>query len=178
MLSVPCDDTTEGRRWPVACPRGESLVADVQHGRAGLVQFKTPIAHPTKATNYGNGRLPLHLFIAAQPFRSDSSLLSEVADMFRWLLRLYPEAAGIKGGMGAFKKTPYQMAVDNKLPTYYLRLLLRAAPALNPAKLHRLNYEERRMAMFLAFKAAMAGKQTPLLARLPKDLKQCVVSFL
>ena len=35
---------------------------------------------------------------------------------------------------------PYQLAVDKKLPPYYLRLLLRAAPDLNPTELHRLNY--------------------------------------
>jgi hypothetical protein len=102
--------------------------------------------------------------------------------MFRWLLRLYPEAAGIEGGVGAaHKKTPYQLAVDDELPGYYIRLLLRAAPTLNPAELHRLNYAERRMAMFLAFKAMSGTLQAPLLARLrgvDKDLVQRVVSFL
>ena len=32
-------------------------------------------------------------------------------------------------------------------------MMLRAVPDLNPADLHRLNYAERRMAMFLAFTA-------------------------
>ena len=98
-----------------------------------------------------------------------------------WLLRLYPEAAGIEGGVGDDIKTPYQLAVDVELPDYYLRLLLRAAPTLNPAELHRLNYEERRGAMFLAFKATTATMKAPLLARLrgeSKDLVQRVVSFL
>jgi hypothetical protein len=102
--------------------------------------------------------------------------------MFRWLLHLYPDAAGIEGGVGpAFKKTPYQLAVDGKLPDYYLRLLLRAAPTLHPAELHRLNFAERRMAMFLAFRAVAATMEAPLLARLRgenKDLVQRVVSFL
>ncbi len=71
---------------------------------------------------------------------------------------------------------------------YYRQLLLRAAPTLNPAELHRLNYAERRMAMFVAFKAITARLQKPflLLARLRsvnkdlvnKDLVQRVGSFL
>jgi hypothetical protein len=156
--------------------RFETALAFYEAG--GIEQFKTPIAHPTDATHYANGRLPLYVFIGKLSRYNSIATTSAAADMFRWLLRLYPEAAGIEGGVGADKKTPYQLAVDSKLPDYYLRLLLRAAPTLNPAELHRLNYAERRMAMFLAFKATMAGKQTPLLARLPKDLKQCVVSFL
>jgi hypothetical protein len=105
----------------------------------------------------------------------------EAADTFRWVLDLYPAAAGIEGGLGADKKTPYQLAVDGKLPDYYLRLLLRAAPTLNPAELRRLNYAERRMAMFLAFRAMSSTMQAPLLARLrgeSKDLVRRVVSFL
>jgi hypothetical protein len=151
----------------------------------GIEQFKTPVAHPTKATHEHNGHLPLHRFIYYQSYSLKTvsqATTSEEADMFRWLLRLYPEAAGIEGGVGTDKKTPYQQAVDKKLPDYYLRLLLRAAPTLDPAELHRLNYAERRMAMFLAFKAATARLQKPfLLARLRgenKDLVQRVVSFL
>ena len=98
------------------------------------------------------------------------------------LLRSYPDAAGIEGGIGAgYKKTPYQLAVDNNLPPYYLRLLLRAAPNLNPAELHRLNYAERRMAMFLAFRARTSNIDPPLLARLrfaKMDLVKHVMSFL
>ncbi len=150
----------------------------------GIEQFKTPIAHPTKATYALNGYLPLHLFIGSECWlvKLESNLLSEQAEMLRWLLRLYPEAAGIEGGVGAaYKKTPYQLAVNRKLPDYYLRLLLCAEPTLNPAELHRLNYAERRMAMFLAFKATTATMEAPLLARLrgeSKDLVRRVVSFL
>ena len=77
--------------------------------------------------------------------------------------------------------TPYQLAVDMSLPPYYLRLLLCAAPNLNPAELHRLNYAERRMAMFMAFRAVTTGVTPLLLARLRfenKDLVKHVVSFL
>ena len=98
------------------------------------------------------------------------------------LLHQYPEATGIVGGVGIYKKkTPYQLAVDKYLPSYYLRLLLRAAPNLNPVELHRLNYEERRMAIFLAFRARTSATEPPLLARLrfeKMDLVKHVISFL
>ena len=163
--------------------RHEVMLALYEAG--GAEQFKMPIAHPTEAIYSENGYLPLHLFIQYQ--FSDLKIvahaaISEAADTFRWLLRLYPEAAGIEGGVGAANKTtPYQLAVDTKRQNYFLRLLLRAAPTLNPAELHRLNYEERRMAMFLAFRAVTPSIKAPLVARLRgenKDLVQRVVSFL
>ena len=148
----------------------------------GTEQFKEPIAHSSQASYWRNGWLPLHLFIHEFKDLLSESLVSEEADCFRMLLRCYPEAAGIMGGVGSrFNKTPYQLAVDKKLPPYCLRLLLRAAPNLNPAELHRLNYEERRMAMFLAFCAVTSDVQTLLLARLrfeKKDLVKHVISFL
>ena len=149
----------------------------------GIEQFRMPIAHPTDDSYWENGYLPLHKFIRYQCFSLDldSHATSEAADIFRWLLRLYPEAAGIEGGLGALKATPYQLAVCCEMPDYYRRLLLRAAPTLHPAELHRLNYNERRMAMFLAFRATTASTQAPLLARLRgenRDLVKRVVSFL
>ena len=86
------------------------------------------------------------------------------------------------------RMVPYQLAVDKNLPSYYLRLLLRAAPDLNPAELVRLNYEERRMALILAYMPTSDGKPTlrhppSLLTRLlehgdDKELLKYVVSFL
>jgi hypothetical protein len=163
----------------VACSRKyKTMLALYEAG--GIEQFKTPVAHPTKATYKLNGYLPLHLFIANVPWYCNLRL-PENGNAFRWLLQLYPEAAGIEGGVGANKGMPYQLAVDAGLPDFCLRLLLRAAPTLNPPELHRLNYAERRMAMFLAFKALSSSMEVPLLVRLrgeSKDLVQRVVSFL
>ena len=146
----------------------------------GLDQFKTPVAHPTEADIVFNGYLPLHVFVHLQ-VDLDYSDSSGPIEMLRSLLRIYPEAAGIKVAVDDDEKTPYQIAVDQELPDSYLRLLLRAAPTLNPPELHRLNYEQRRMAMFLAFKAITATMEVPLLVRLrgeSKDLVRRVVSFL
>ena len=148
----------------------------------GQEQVRVPVAHPTDADLLVNGWLPLHYLIHLNAESLRDSLLSKEADCFRMLLGKYPEAAGIEGGVGArCKKTPSQLAVDKDLPLHYLRLLLRAAPDLNPAELHRLNYAERRMAMFLAFKALTRNIEPLLLARLrfeKKDLVMHVISFL
>jgi hypothetical protein len=162
---------------------GSCDIAKVLYEAGGIDQFRTPVAHPTNATHAGNGYLPLHLFIGNLPtpdLQDDSHVTPVDADMLRWLLRMHPEAAGIEGCV--CRKTPYQLAVDGELPDDFLRLLFSAAPALNPPELHRLNYAERRMAMFLAFRGTTARKQAPFaLARFRggnKDIMQHVVSFL
>ena len=129
-----------------------------------------------------SGWLPLHHFIDSFSDVLNSSLFSEATDLFHLMLQWYPEAAGIEAGTGVdHRKTPYQLAVDKNLDTYYLRFLLRAAPDLNPAELHRLNFAERRMAMFLAFRAVSAASRPLMLARLQyenMDLLRHVISFL
>ena len=148
----------------------------------GQEQVRLQVTHVTDANYKYNGWLPLHFLITYNTKALRVSLFSKEADCFRTLLRLYPEAAGIEGGVGAgYKKTPYQLAVEDKLPRYYRRLLLRAAPDLKPAVLHRLNYAERRMAMFLAFRARTFATDPPFLARLrfaKMDLVKHVISFL
>ena len=145
----------------------------------GREQVRLPVSHPTNNDFWLNNRLPLHFLISSDSVSLRDSLFSKAADCFRLLLRWYPEAAGIEGGVN--KKTPYQLAVACNLPPYYRRLLLRAAPNLNPAELHRLNYAERRMALFLAFKAMSSNIDPPFFARLrfaKMDLLKHVVSFL
>ena len=96
------------------------------------------------------------------------------------LLHLYPEAVGIEAGVGDGRKTPYQIAVHFNINPYYLRMMLCAVPHLHPADLRQLNYEERRMAMFLAFTAVSTDDRL-LLPRLRfenKELLKRVVLFL
>ena len=163
-----------------SCELSAKILCEV----AGNELIRVPVVHPSATTTLStNGWLPLHFFMSSGvlKFSSCSSPLSEKSDFFRMLLRWYPEAAGIEAGTGKHKKTPYKMAVDRKVDPYYLRLLLHAAPNLNLAELHRLNYAERRMAMFMAFRAITTQPTPLLLARLRfenKDLVKHVVSFL
>jgi hypothetical protein len=125
-----------------------------------------------------DGWLPLHGMVGRHGYRlREASTVSPLADAFRLLLRLYPEAVSVELGGDQHKFNSFQQASD--LPIYHRRLLLRAAPNLDPAELRRLNWEERRIAMFLAYTALSATP--PLLARLRyenKDLVKLVVSFL
>ena len=120
--------------------------------------------------------LPLHLAVGHLTLHSPTS---SSADIFRFLLKLYPGAAMIPDGRG---NTPYGLAIRHKgkneeekhfVHSYFVRLLLRSCPTLNETEkkeLHRLNYEERRMAMFLG----LCGK-TNHLSALPtsKSLEEC-----
>ena len=140
---------------------------------------------PTISINAGdscNGWLPHHYYINHFFGVLNSSLFSEATNLFHLMLQRYPEAAGIEAGNGVnYRKSPYQLAVDKNLDTYYLRLLLRAAPDHNPTELHRLNYAERRMAMFLSFRAVSEASKPLLLSKLRNqnmDLVRHVVSFL
>jgi len=145
----------------------------------GRTLLSTAISHPKSTDYYRNGWLPLGTLVDRWGFKlKTESLLSPWADAFRLMLRLYPEAAGIEGGRNDNNMcicTPYAVAVKEGLPVYYRRLLLRAAPHLDPAELRRLNWEERRMAMYVASGVA-AKKPTSLFAN--KDLVRHVVSFL
>jgi len=176
MLQRDSDGYTPLHR---SCFDGDGALTLLLCETGGREVATTAFLHPTDAEDSDNGRLPLHMLICYNDFTLKTEPLSEAADAFRLLLRLYPEAAGIEGGIGAEKITPYQLAIDEGLPTYYRRLLLRAAPDVDPAELRRLNWAERRMAMYVTF-AALA-KTPSLLARLRaenKDLVKHVVSFL
>jgi ankyrin repeat protein len=99
------------------------------------------------ATTDDYRNLPLHVLMTERNFTSP---LTGDADMLRYLLRHYPAAITIPAGPKDKNKNVYELAVRCKLPAFVRRLLLRAAPELDPDELHRLNYAERRMALFLA----------------------------
>jgi hypothetical protein len=166
----------------LSCGHGHGAMARLLCEAGGREAASTAVLHPTNAQYAYNGWLPLHNLIACIAVTLKTGPLAEAADAFRLLLRLYPEAAGTEGGIGAtHKRTPYQLAlaVDHKLPAYYRRLLLRAAPDLDPAELRRLNWEERRLAMYVAY--ATVAKSPSVLTRLRvahNELLKNVVSFL
>ena len=103
------------------------------------------------ATRTYFNQLPLHLLIAnnqGMEFDSNDELI------FRLVLNTYPAAANIKDKRG---RTPYDLAVAYSINPYFLRLLLYADKSINPQELYRLNYKERRMALFLSSGVAIFG---------------------
>ena len=95
--------------------------------------------------------IPLHLIIRRTGI---FETVSQRADIFRLFLKLYPAAANIRDQDG---DTPYNLAVNRHLNACFIRLLLRADPSINPQELHRLNYQERRMALFISSGTAIFG---------------------
>jgi len=71
---------------------------------------RTRMGHPTRG-HLLHGMLPLHAILNTD--LKLASLISPAADAFRLLLRLYPEAAGVRAGMNG---TPYQRACERDFP--------------------------------------------------------------
>lgn len=111
--------------------------------------------------------LPLHLIVRFKKFNLISSL-SLKADCLRYFINKYLEAAEVKDGQ---EKNPYDYAISNNLSPYIQRLFLQADLTFNPSTLHRLNNEQRRMAMFPAFRAVVATLHPTIFSRLRGENK-------
>jgi hypothetical protein len=130
---------------------------------------------PPGITDGYSGQLPLHILIVHQ-FQSLISEVSDKADCFRLLLRLYPAAAGIRDD---HSRRPYDMAYN--LSSYFIRLFLAADPTIDPVRRHDLNFAARRQGMFLAFRALSSDKKPTIWTMLHlkgRDLLQHVISYL
>jgi hypothetical protein len=123
--------------------------------------------------------LPLHLIMKSSDLLFPlSPAVSETADIIRHLINIYPEAISVKN---AHEKCPYDYAVEKKLDPYFIRILLRGDPTINPTLLYDLNYAERRLAMFVSFRAVTRNTKVSIWANLRfenKDLLKKVISFL
>jgi hypothetical protein len=120
--------------------------------------------------------LPLHMVVKTSPLLL--SPVSERADIIRYFIDLYPEAISVKN---AHDKYPYDYAVEIKLNPYFIRILLRGDPTINPTLLYDLNYAERRLAIFISFGAVTRNTKASIWASLRfenKDLLKKVISFL
>jgi hypothetical protein len=130
---------------------------------------------PSGESIYSKGGLPLHLLIINNPPMSD---LSDEGDCLRLFLRIYPASAGIKDGVGS---TPYILAKQQNLSTYFMRLLLAADPTIDPVERHNLNYSARRDGMFLAFKALSVDIEPTIWSKIRyegRDLLARVIAYL
>lgn len=117
----------------------------------------------------------LHHFVT---YMVNESYTSKQADLFRLILKTCPLAVGKKD---FFNRTPYSLGVDVGLDPYYKRLLLKADIGIDFVELCRLNYIERRQAMFLSFRAVSVGDVSTIWWRLregSEDSLKLVISFL
>jgi hypothetical protein len=129
----------------------------------------------TVAKDRCSTQLPLHILIESQSLMSE---VSDEADCFRLLLRLYPAAAGIEDGRS---RIPYDIALSKNLSSYFKRLLLAADPSFAPVRRHHLNFAARRQGMFLAYRALSSVTEPTIWTKLRlkgRDLLQHVISYL
>lgn len=135
----------------------------------------------TDTENSHHTSLPLHMFFKMQSYHHysySSAPVSIFSDCLRLFVKNCPEAAGIKDGNGF---SPYDFARALGVHPYIQRLLLRSDPTIDPIELHNLNYERRRMAMFVCFTAVVASTELKIFCRLrveDKNLLRYVISFL
>jgi ankyrin repeat protein len=128
---------------------------------------------------FADDSLPLHFLL--DRFRDKNDPPVSRINMLRLLLRYYPEGAGKADHLG---DSPYDLAVKVGMSTLIQRLLLRADPTIDPTELRRLNYVERRMAMFLAYSAMPQNTSNSFVARLRRvknkdeSLLRLIISFL
>mmetsp|Transcript_32284 Transcript_32284/g.30779 ORF Transcript_32284/g.30779 Transcript_32284/m.30779 type:complete len:659 (+) Transcript_32284:169-2145(+) len=150
------------------CQADEQVVMDVVICTEATSTHIYPCAHLSNA-----------LHIMAREFGTTFQPVSEGADCFRFLLRLHPQAAGIRNDAGL---SPYDCVVHNAtlldatISPYMLRLLLRADTTINLDELHRLNYAERRQAIFIATYVYGSGPEE--LIWNDEYLRQYIVSFI
>ena len=128
-----------------------------------------------EAPSEWQGSLPLHLLVARHPLFDP---ISENADIMRLFLKIHPLSANIQNYQ---KVNPYRLIANTPIPSYFKRLLLRAEPSIFPLEMRRLNYEARRMAMFLAFRAVSRLRDPHILIQLRfenRELMKRVILFL
>jgi hypothetical protein len=89
--------------------------------------------------------------------------LTVEADYFRYVLRLYPAAAGIKNGAD---KSPYDMAIAKNMDVYFVRLLLNADPTIDLERRRHLDFEARKDAILLAYRAISRDKKASIWKKL------------
>ena len=117
--------------------------------------------------------LPLHMLLSS--WNMDLPHFPELIACFRLFMRLCPEAAGVRNGNG---QRSLDIALENGMDTHNIRILLAKAHALDRPLRRQLNWDARRMAMFLAYNSAAPSTIWKKLAEGSKDMLYEVVSFL
>jgi hypothetical protein len=104
-------------------------------------------------TKSADDRLPLHEIMTAIKRDAQCTPTGEKADKLRLLLKYYPVAvrsSSISSCLPLFDKWE-----THKHSNYFTRILLRAAPEMEPVELRELNYQARRGALYLLFSTSV-----------------------
>jgi hypothetical protein len=99
------------------------------------------------------GRLPIHYLLSCGNFNTENDL---VTNKLRFILSKCPDCVNIPDSPLIFQtpRTAYELSLSQ--PTFVQRLMLLAKPEMNLQLYRELNYNARRMGMFLGFTANTA----------------------
>eukprot|EP01041_Mallomonas_annulata_P006394 gene6394-12932_t len=106
---------------------------------------------------------PLHCFIRRQNI---SQVTPNIIQSLRFLIQIYPEALHMRNNTN---DTPYDMIDNTLVHTEIIRIILISAPLLHARELYQLNYNERRMALFLFFTAISEDLQCTIFSMLRRS---------
>jgi hypothetical protein len=80
--------------------------------------------------------------------------VSAQSDIFRLILRLYPAAVGVRDNQD---RNAYDLAVldgaNDNIDVYFVRMILNTDRTIAPERRLDLNFEARREALFLSYRA-------------------------
>jgi hypothetical protein len=122
-----------------------------------------------------DGMLPLHLILHACHLES---CVSVRADVFRYVLSLHPAAVGVRDSQD---RNTYDLAEEEDVNIYFMRLLLNVDRTIAPERRLDLNYEARRDALFLSFRALSTNREPIIWVKLrheSRDLLRHTMSYL
>jgi hypothetical protein len=123
-----------------------------------------------------DGMLPLHLMLVNNDVSSSVSLES---DIIRYFLRLYPAAVGIRDSRD---RNAYDLVRHlHRELFYFIRILLNADRTIEPEIRLKLNYQARRDALFLSFRALSTDRKPMIWVKLrheSRDLLRHTMSYL
>jgi ankyrin repeat protein len=128
------------------------------------------------------GENPLHILAQSIGDWSEVNPLSERADILRHILATHPLSLSVAN---ADDTDPYEDFTTRFVSDscYFHRILLHAVPTKDPALLRKLNYRERREAVFLIFSALFEVRKRAFIwlslrERGGRELQEYVLSYL
>jgi len=121
-------------------PQSAATVGKALCAAGGAALAGKTVDHPTDPANRTNGILPLHQVVTLVSDPARSNPVSLWGDVFRAVLRTYPAAVTVEGGVGPWGdvETPYERAVRLGCAMCHRRLMLCATPNLDPPLLRQL----------------------------------------
>jgi ankyrin repeat protein len=169
-------DDGDGHQWTPLHSAVRPLTITVFAACTTRILMQFPAACRLKL----NGNLPLHRLLFCQRPHNHVGIdyLSSLARCVRLLVQLYPESVAVKN---LVEKSPYDICVQNNHDLSIQRILLRAYPQVDYQRYCDLNYEARRMALFLSLMAFSFDRRPNIFRQLfcsNRDLLAHVCSFL